>query len=162
MGRQTICVSLRQVASAVTVVFVAAYVIAITASSQGRADRQYINLKPRGAQAVYSDAVLAGSVLYVAARIGTDPSTGKVPDDVEREAKFVLDQIKAVVEKAGLTMDEIVNVQVFCPEPTVHSPKFNAVYRTYFGENVPARAFTGSGPLLGGARFQVQAVAIKR
>src|SRR5688572_22671883 len=104
MGRQTICVSLRQAASVVVVVVLAAYGLAITASSQGRADRQYINLKPRGAQAVYSDAVLAGSVLYVAARIGTDPSTGKVPDDVESEAKFVLDQIKAVVEKAGLTM----------------------------------------------------------
>jgi reactive intermediate/imine deaminase len=134
----------------------------VTVVSQTRADRQYINLRPRGAQAPYSDAVLAGNMLYVAARIGTDPGTGKIPAEVEQEAKFVLDQIKAVVEKAGFTMDDIVNVQVFCPEPTVHSQKFNAVYRTYFGENVPARAFTGSGPLLGGARFQVQAVAMKR
>jgi enamine deaminase RidA (YjgF/YER057c/UK114 family) len=162
MARQEICVSLRQVAGAVVLVSLATCLLVVTVSSQARSDRQYINLKPRGAQAVYSDAVLAGNILYVAARIGTDPSTGKVPDDVEQEAKFVLDQIKAVVEKAGLTMDDIVNVQVFCPEPTVHSPKFNAVYRTYFGNNVPARAFTGSGPLLGGGRFQVQAVAIKR
>jgi reactive intermediate/imine deaminase len=140
----------------------AAFLLVVTVDSQTRTDRQYVNLRPRGAQAPYSDAVLAGNMLYVAARIGTDPGTGKIPEAVEQEAKFVLDQIKAVVEKAGLTMDDIVNVQVFCPEPTVHSQKFNAVYRTYFGENVPARAFTGSGPLLGGARFQVQAVAMKR
>ncbi len=154
-------VSLKTLAGAIILTSVATGFV-VTVSSQAPNNRQYINLREPRPTTVYSDAVVAGNLVFIAARIGTDPATGKVPDDPELEAKFVMDQIKSVVEKAGLTMDDIVNVQVFCPDPPTHSAKFNGVYRKYFGQNVPARAFTGSGPLLGGGRYQVQAVAMKR
>lgn len=154
-------VSLKTLAGAVVVTALATGLV-VTVSSQSPSTRQYINLREPRPTTVYSDAVVAGNLVYIAARIGTDPATGKVPEDPAAEAKFVMDQIKSVVEKAGLTMDDIVNVQVFCPDPPAHSAKFNSVYRTYFGQSVPARAFTGSGPLLGGGRYQVQAIAMKR
>jgi len=50
-------------------------------------------------------------------------------------------------------------VQVYCTDVKLYDT-FNAVYRTYF-KRFPARAFLGSGPLLGGARFEIQGIAEK-
>jgi len=57
-------------------------------------------------------------------------------------------------------MDDLVSVQVFCPDLSLYD-KFNAVYRSYFTKDFPARAFIGSGPLLRGAHFEAQAIAVK-
>ena len=69
----------------------------------------------------------------------------------------MMESIKNTVEEAGLTMDDLVSVQVFCSDVDLYDV-FNKVYRTYFTENFPARAFLGSGPLLFGARFEVMAI----
>ena len=58
-------------------------------------------------------------------------------------------------------VDDLVSVQVFCSDVS-HYDSFNRVYRTYFTKEFPARAFLGSGPLLFGARFEVQGIAVKR
>jgi enamine deaminase RidA (YjgF/YER057c/UK114 family) len=58
-------------------------------------------------------------------------------------------------------MDDLVFVQIFCSD-VAHYDAFNAVYRTYFEREFPARAFIGSGDLLFGARFEVQAIAVRR
>jgi len=146
------------VSSALTMLVLSAVV-----STQGRTTRSYVNLREEGNRLPYSDAVYAGDTLYVSSRIGTtDPKTGKKAEDAQQEARIVMDSIKAVVEKAGLTMNDVVYLQIFCPDPAANFGIFNDVYKTYFGPNYPARAFTGSGPLVGGARFQVQAVAKRR
>ena len=77
------------------------------------------------------------------------------------EARIVLDDVKATLAAAGMSMDDLVSVQVFCSD-VAHFDVFNRVYRGYFTREFPARAFIGSGPLLFGARFEVQAVAVKR
>ncbi len=61
----------------------------------------------------------------------------------------------------GLTMDDLVSVQVFCSDVAYYAA-FNAVYRTYFTREFPARAFVGAGTLLFEARFEVQGIAVKR
>lgn len=123
--------------------------------------RRHINLPGRTVQAPFSDAVLVGGTLYLAGRIGLDPKTGKPPEGVEQEAQLALDGMKATLAAAGMSMDDLVSVQVFCPDLTLYD-RFNAVYRTYFGNDVPARAFVGSGPLLRGGRFEVMGVAVRR
>ncbi|HXZ81778.1 MAG TPA: Rid family hydrolase [Terriglobales bacterium] len=122
--------------------------------------RRHINL-PKLVQAPFSDGVLVGNTLYVAGRIGLDPKTGKPPEDVEQEARNVLDGIKSVLGEAGMTMDDLVWVQVFCPDLSLYG-KFNDVYKTYFSNDYPARAFVGSGPLLRGGHFEVNGIAVKR
>lgn len=124
------------------------------------AKRRTINLPNRSVQAPYSDGVLVGNTLYLAGRLGIDPKTGKVPEDLEQEIRLLLDGIKATVGEAGMTMDDLVSVQVFCPDLSLYD-KFNAVYRSYFTKDFPARAFIGSGPLLRGAHFEMQAIAVK-
>ena len=132
-----------------------------TALTQSRQpSRRDINLPGRTTPAPYSDAVLVGNTLYLAGRLGTDPQTGRVPDDVEKEIRLLLDGIKAVLAEANMTMDHLVSVQIFCPDLSLYD-KFNSIYRTYFNKNLPARAFIGSGTLLRGAHFEMQGIAVK-
>lgn len=122
---------------------------------------RHIVLPSRKDQLPFSDAVLAGNTLYLAGRIGVDPQTGKPPEDVEKEIRLLLDGVKATLKEAGLTMDDLVSVQVFCPDLTLYD-KFNDIYRTYFTKEFPARAFIGSGPLLRGGHFEMQGIAVRR
>jgi len=108
----------------------------------------------------FSDAVLVdGKTLYLSGRIGLIPGTTKVPDTAEEEARLVLDEIKRVLAMAGMTMDHLVSLQIFCSDVSLFD-QFNAVYRTYFTGKLPTRAFLGSGTLLFGARFELQGIAV--
>jgi 2-iminobutanoate/2-iminopropanoate deaminase len=140
---------------------VLAALVSLAAGSQlAPAKRRYINLPGRTVQAPFSDAVLVGNTLYLAGRIGLDPKTGAPPPEVEAEVRILLDGMKATLEAAGMTMDDLVSVQVFCPDLSLYD-RFNKVYRGYFGKEVPARAFIGSGPLLRGGRFEATGIAVK-
>jgi reactive intermediate/imine deaminase len=125
-------------------------------------DRKHIVLQREAAKtAPFSEAVLVGNTLYLAGHIGIDPKTGKPGATPEEEARLVMESLKRTVESAGLGMDDMVSVQVFCSDVSVFDA-FNSVYRTYFHGNYPARAFIGSGKLLFGARFEVQGIAVKK
>jgi 2-iminobutanoate/2-iminopropanoate deaminase len=108
----------------------------------------------------FSGAVMAGDTLYVSGTTDMDRATGKPPTDPKVGAKIVLDNIKRTVESGGLTMDDLVWVQVFATNLD-HYAAFNEVYRTYFKGPLPARAFLGAGSLLGGANFEVMGIAVR-
>ena len=135
--------------------------IAASASGKGKSEsrkRRYIQLNP---QAPFSEGVLVGNTLYLSGCIGVDQSGNHVPDDIETEARNVLNGIASVLRKAGMDMDDLVYVQVFCPDVSLWQ-QFNQIYRSYFKrKTLPARAFIGSGKLLFGARFEVQGIAVK-
>ena len=73
----------------------------------------------------------------------------------------LLDGFKATLAEAGMNMDDLLYVTVYCPDLSLYD-KFNGIYRGYFAKEFPARAFVGSGPLLRGGHFEMQAVAVKR
>ncbi len=73
----------------------------------------------------------------------------------------MLDSFGETLSGAALAMEDLVFVQVFCADVSLFE-KFNAIYRTYFPRDFPARAFLGSGPLLFGAHFEIQGIAVKR
>ena len=108
----------------------------------------------------FSDAVWHGETLYLSGHIGLDPKTGRPPSTAEEEARLVLDGVARTLEAAGLTMENLLSVQIFCSDVTLFE-EFNVVYRTYFKGEFPARAFLGSGKLLFDARFEVQGIAAK-
>ena len=107
----------------------------------------------------FSGAVWVDNTFYVSGMLGLEG--GQVPETAEQEAANVLDAIKAVLEGEGLTMDDLVVVQVYASDVADYGA-FNDVYRTYFTSEFPARAFLGSGPLLFGARFEVMGTAVRR
>ncbi|MBV8206672.1 MAG: RidA family protein, partial [Acidobacteria bacterium] len=120
--------------------------------------RKYINLPGHDPKLPFSDGVLIGDTLYLSGRIGIDPKTGQAPLDLDQEIKYLLDGVKAVLNAAGMTMDDLVYVQVYCPNLSLFD-HFNAAYRTYFTRELPARAFLGSGPLLRGGHFELMSMA---
>ena len=141
-------------------ILVLATVASINAHAQDL--RTYINGRSATDRNVppYSGAVLVGDTLYLSGSIGIDENR-EVPDDPADEARNALNAIKRNVEAAGMTMDDIVSIQVFCSE-VAHYQAFNDVYRTFFTKEYPARAFIGAGTLLFDARFEVQGIAVKR
>jgi reactive intermediate/imine deaminase len=143
---------------AAVIVFAAGWL----AGPSAQAGRKYFNPRtPADAAAPpYSGSVLAGDTLYLSGTIGLDQNQ-RVPDAVEAEAKNALTNVQTMLQAAGMTMDDLVSVQVFCSD-VAHYDAFNKVYRTFFTREFPARAFVGSGRLLFGARFEVQAIAVRR
>jgi 2-iminobutanoate/2-iminopropanoate deaminase len=109
----------------------------------------------------FSDAVWAGNTLYISGHLGLDPATGRPPAGASDEAEMMLDAFKKTVETAGLKMQDLVFIQIFCSDVSLFS-EFNVVYRAYFNGGYPARAFLGSGKLLFDARFEIQGIAVKR
>jgi 2-iminobutanoate/2-iminopropanoate deaminase len=141
------------------IVLVSLFLVAV--SSADDAGRKHIVTKSTAALKLpFSDGVLVGNTLYIAGHIGLDPKTGKPPAGTEEEVKLAMDGVKEVVEQAGMTMDDVVSIQVFCPDLSLYET-FNTVYRTYFHDAFPARAFLGSGPLLRGAKFEIMGIAVK-
>jgi 2-iminobutanoate/2-iminopropanoate deaminase len=123
--------------------------------------RRHINLPGRKSALPFSDGVLVGDTFYLAGRIGIDPVTGQAPADVDAEIKLLLDGVQAVLSEVGMTMDDLVSVQIFSPDLSLWEP-FNAAYVKRFGQELPARAFIGSGPLLLGGRFEIMGIAVRR
>jgi enamine deaminase RidA (YjgF/YER057c/UK114 family) len=123
-------------------------------------DRRYINLPGKRPDLPFSDAVLAGTALYIAGRIGFKPGTTDIPSDPAEEARNMLGGVRAVLAEAGMEMNDLVYVQIFCSDVSLFDT-FNVVYRQYFSTDLPARAFIGSGPLLFGARFEIIGVAVR-
>ena len=122
---------------------------------------EYLNSPGRTDTNPYSNMVVHGDTVYLAGAIGRDPETGEVPEDVEEEIRIVLDSMKDRLERVGMSMNDLVTVQVFCPDLTLYDT-FNDIYRTYFDGHFPARAFIGSGPLLSDGRFEGLGTAIRQ
>jgi 2-iminobutanoate/2-iminopropanoate deaminase len=124
--------------------------------------RKVFNAPNRTVEAPFSDGILAGNTLYLAGRIGLDTKTGKPPDAIEDEIKLMLDSLKGTLTQAGMTMDDLVYVQIACTDLSLFD-KFNPIYKSYFTtKDYPAREFIGAGSLLRGGHFELQAIAVKR
>jgi 2-iminobutanoate/2-iminopropanoate deaminase len=138
---------------------------AATAPARSLAEKEvhFVNADRSAARAnlPFSDGVLVGDTLYIGGHIGIDPKTDRAAEDPRAEAKIVMDRVKATVEAAGLTMDDVVSMQVMCTDLALYDT-FNAVYREYFPHGFPARAFLGASTLLRGAHYEVLGIAIRR
>jgi len=138
--------------------------IALFAGAVHAAAPERTFITPPGADpkvaAPYSSGVLVNGTYYVSGHLGIDPATGKVPADAEAEVHLVLDSVKQTLERAGLTMADLVSVTIYCTDLDLYD-KFNAVYRSYFQDHYPSRAFIGVAKLVRGARFEIAGVAVK-
>jgi 2-iminobutanoate/2-iminopropanoate deaminase len=139
------------------------FTLLIVCIAAGASDRKYIPhaAPPSGPPLPFSDAVLVGNTLYIAGHIGLDPKTNMPPESAEQEARLVMDGIKHTVEAAGLSMDDVVSMQIFCTDLKLYDT-FNQVYRSYFHGDFPSRSFIGTDKLLRNGRYEVLGIAIKR
>lgn len=125
------------------------------------AEARYVPMPPRPGMATpppYSAAVVVGDTIYLAGNTDGGAALGGTPADAARR---VMEGLKKNAEAAGVTLDDLVSVQVFSSNLDDYQA-FNEVYRSYFKGPMPARAYLGAARLLGDARFEIMGIAVRR
>jgi len=110
----------------------------------------------------FSSAVRAGDTLYLAGQIGSVVVDGKpqlVAGGIEAETKQTLENIKAILAKAGSSMDRVVKCSVMMAD-MAEWPAMNTIYATYFPGKKPARSAWGATGLALNARVEIECIAM--
>ncbi|MFT4178881.1 MAG: RidA family protein [Thermomonas sp.] len=112
-------------------------------------------------QAVRTQATRAGNTVYFSGQIPLDPATGEIvgAGDIDAQARRAFDNLKAVCEAAGGTMDDIVRVGLYLTDLSQFGA-VNAVMGEYFSQPYPARSTIEVSALPKGAAFEVDAVMV--
>lgn len=108
----------------------------------------------------YCHAKLAGSTLYTSGQLGLVPATGELPEGVEAQATQALDNLKAVLEAAGMSCADVVKTTVFLADIKDFAA-INVIYAKYFEGEAPARSCVQVAALPKGALFEIEAIAVK-
>jgi 2-iminobutanoate/2-iminopropanoate deaminase len=110
----------------------------------------------------YNQAVLVGNTLYTSGQIALNPVTGElVLDSIEEETKQVMENMKAVLEAADMSFENVVKTTIFIMNMGDFA-KINAVYGTYFNEeNAPARETVQVACLPKNVNIEISMLAIK-
>lgn len=109
----------------------------------------------------YSQAVIANNTLYVSGQIPVNPATGAiVSENVEEQTRQVMENVKAVVEAAGLTLAHVVKTTVFIKNMDDFGT-INGIYSEYFKENCPARACVEVARLPKDVLIEMEAIAVQ-
>lgn len=104
----------------------------------------------------FSDAVRVGDMLYLSGQLGNIPGTTQLaPGGIEGESRQAMDNIKAILERNGSAMDQIVKCTVMIAD-IAEWPKFNEVYVTYFPGPKPARSAFAAAGLAFNGRVEVE------
>ncbi|MCE4601156.1 MAG: RidA family protein [Desulfurococcales archaeon] len=107
----------------------------------------------------YSQAVKAGCFIFISGQIPIDPSTGElIKEDFQRAVHRVLDNLKAIVEASGASLDNVVKVTVYLRDIT-RFPEFNKIYSEYFTGVKPARVVVGVKDLPLDSDLEIEAIA---
>ena len=106
----------------------------------------------------YSQAIVAGDLVFTAGQLGLDPATGTLVDGVEAQAEQVLRNIAAILEAAGLSMADIVKTSVFLADMADFAT-VNGIYAKHMPDPPPARSTYAVAALPRGARIEIEAIA---
>ena len=107
----------------------------------------------------YSQAVRVGDTTYLSGQIPLDPATMQLVDGFENQVRRVFDNLKAVCEAAGGSLNELVKVNVFLID-LGNFAKVNEIMATYFEQPFPARAAVGVSALPRGAQLEIEGVMV--
>lgn len=116
--------------------------------------------KAPGAIGPYSQAIEAGGMVFVSGQLPIDAATGVMPEGVESQARQSLENIKHILEEAGLTMADIVKTTVFLADMSLFAD-MNKVYATYFQGACPARSAVAVKALPKDALVEIECIAVR-
>ena len=109
----------------------------------------------------FSNGMVVGKTLYIAGHEGEDASGKLVPGGITPETKAALENIGKVVKAAGFELKDIVSVTVYLAD--IHDfPEMNSVYATFMPDPKPVRATIQAAALVGNARIEISAIAVKK
>jgi len=118
---------------------------------------------PNAPQAIgpYSQAIRLGDFLFVSGQIAIDPQTADIIEgDIEAQTEQVLKNIAAIIEAAGMSLQDVVKCTCFLKDMN-DFVRFNGVYENYFGEILPARETVEVSRLPKDVRVEVSAICGK-
>src|SRR5687767_5430983 len=137
---------------------------AVLAQSASKGGLKQVISTPNAPAAIgpYSQAIRAGNMVFLAGQIAIDPKTQQLMKDgsIEDHTRLVLDNLKAVLEADGLTMDHVVSTSVFMKDLNEFG-KMNEVYATYFKTAPPARATVEVARLPRDVKIEIAAIAVR-
>lgn len=113
-----------------------------------------------GAIGPYSQAIDAGAFVYASGQIPINPATGEIPEGITAQTKQALANVKAILDAAGLTVDNVVKTTVFLADMGEFG-EMNAVYGEVFTEPYPARSAVAVKDLPKGVRVEVEVIAAR-
>lgn len=106
----------------------------------------------------YSQAIKVGNLLYTSGQIPVDPATGNiVSGDIKEQTRQALSNIKAILEEAGLTMNNVVKTTVFLTNMEDFT-EMNSIYAEFFSEPFPARSAVAVRTLPKGVLVEIEAI----
>ncbi|HZE84704.1 MAG TPA: Rid family detoxifying hydrolase [Puia sp.] len=109
----------------------------------------------------FSQAIVAGNLVFVSALLAQDPSTGQmIMDTIEAETTQVLENIKAILMEAGVGLSHVVKCSIFLKDMQDYA-RVNAVYASYFKEPFPARETIQVAGLPLNVNIEISAIAVK-
>ena len=108
----------------------------------------------------YSQGITAACFVYTSGQLPLNPATGTMPNGIEAQTKQSLDNVKAVVEAGGSSLDRVVKVTIFLKDMNDFA-KVNEIYATYFTGEAPARSCVQVARIPRDALIEIEAVAIK-
>lgn len=110
----------------------------------------------------YNQAIFAGNTLYVSGQIALDPETGELnTGELEAETVQVLENLKAIITEAGLTLENVVKTSIFISDMN-NFGEINEVYSRYFeADNAPARETVEVANLPKFVNVEISAIAVK-
>lgn len=116
--------------------------------------------KAPGAVGPYSQGVKAGNMIFTSGQLAIDPKSGELlTGDIQKQARMSLDNVKAVLEAGGATMEDVVKVTVFVEDVSKFS-LINEVYGEYFSKHKPARSLVEVAKLPLNAEIEIEAIAV--
>ena len=118
----------------------------------------HTDLAPK-AIGTYSQAVRAGDTVYLSGQIGLDPQTMHMAEGIDAQIKRLFDNLKAVAEAAGGSLNDVVRFTVYLTD-LKHFAKVNEAMAVYLNEPYPARAAIGVASLPRDALVEVDAVMV--
>jgi len=107
----------------------------------------------------YSQGVKVGNLIFTSGQLPMNPQSGELVADIEGATKQSLDNVKAILESAGASMDKVVKTVVFLRDMN-DFVAMNAVYATYFPTNPPARSAVQVARLPKDAILEIEAIAL--
>lgn len=108
----------------------------------------------------YSQAILAGGLLYTSGQLGIDPATGALPETVEEQTKQSLKNLQAILEEAGMRKTDVIKTVVFLKNMADFAV-VNGIYAGFFGDHKPARSCVEVAQLPKGGLVEIEAVAAR-
>jgi 2-iminobutanoate/2-iminopropanoate deaminase len=109
----------------------------------------------------FSQAYVAGNALYIAGQEGPDENGKVTGTDITLQTEKAIGAIEKIVKEAGFQMTDIVSVTVYIADLN-DVPKMNDVYKRLMPDPKPARATVQVAGLIGGAKIEISAIAVKQ